>query len=106
MSSPVRHSPPSDARATHRRRGRSSVKKERYASNCLQKMGDELALMKKQHASEIEAMEEQRTAALVAERTHEVVTQELETERKRLVSAAERKAEEMRIQTETESQQG
>ncbi|KAK3241564.1 hypothetical protein CYMTET_48680 [Cymbomonas tetramitiformis] len=52
-----------------------------------------------------EAMEEQRTAALVAERTHEVVTQELETERKRLVSAAERKAEEMRIQTDTESQQ-
>lgn len=52
-----------------------------------------------------EAMEEQRTAALVAQRTHEVVEQELETERTRIVSAANRRAEESRIQTEMEAQQ-
>ncbi|KAK3243114.1 hypothetical protein CYMTET_47256 [Cymbomonas tetramitiformis] len=52
-----------------------------------------------------EAMEEQRTAALVAQRTHEVVEQELETERAKTVSAANRRAEEIHIQTETEAQQ-
>ncbi|KAK3290067.1 hypothetical protein CYMTET_2535 [Cymbomonas tetramitiformis] len=50
-----------------------------------------------------EAMEEQRTAALVAQRTHEVVERELETERVRIVSAANRQAEESQIHTEMEA---
>ena len=50
-----------------------------------------------------EAMEEQRTAALVAMRTHEVVERELETERVRVVSTARKHAEEAEIKSDTEA---
>ncbi|KAK3289293.1 hypothetical protein CYMTET_3255 [Cymbomonas tetramitiformis] len=50
-----------------------------------------------------EAMEEQRTAALVALRTHEVVERELETERVRVVSTARKHAEEAEIKSVAEA---
>ncbi|KAK3251068.1 hypothetical protein CYMTET_39612 [Cymbomonas tetramitiformis] len=50
-----------------------------------------------------EAMEEQRTAALVAERTHEVVQRQLETEHLRAVSAARKEAEETGIKTKMDA---
>ncbi|KAK3234565.1 hypothetical protein CYMTET_55116 [Cymbomonas tetramitiformis] len=54
--------------------------------------------------SNYEAMEEQRTAALVAEKTKELVQKQMETERLKTISAAEKDAEESAIKTKTEAE--
>ncbi|KAK3249144.1 hypothetical protein CYMTET_41407 [Cymbomonas tetramitiformis] len=54
--------------------------------------------------SNYEAMEEQRTAALVAEKTKELVQKQMDTERLRTISAAEKDAEESAIKTKMEAE--
>ncbi|KAK3236032.1 hypothetical protein CYMTET_53800 [Cymbomonas tetramitiformis] len=51
-----------------------------------------------------EAMEEQRTATLIAERTHELVERKIETERLQAVMAAKINAEESKIKSDMEAQ--
>jgi len=51
-----------------------------------------------------EAMEEQRTAALVAEKTREVVRRHVETEHMKAIAIAEREAQESSIRSRTHSE--